>query len=114
MNAIATSTRSVVGDFIAAVNQHDRDQVLALVTADCMIEIPTAPPAGIRFETQPENQSFWTDVLSADEESLSLDPSSATTEDRAVIRWRSVRQHGIYIVRVRDGTVSELMVYGWD
>lgn len=114
MNALAPSTRTVAGDFIAAANKHSLEDVVALLTSDCVIDVPTVPPAGIKYVSAAEAGGFWADALSADGDSLIVDERIAATDDRAVLRWRSARRHGLYIVQVREGRISNVIVYGWE
>jgi ketosteroid isomerase-like protein len=51
--------------FTAALNSHDLDAVLALVTDDIVFESTSPPPDGARFEGQDAVRQVWGQMLAA-------------------------------------------------
>lgn len=102
-----------------AVNRHDIDAMMALLTDDIVWDT-TTPPDGQRFEGRAA-------VRAAGEEFLNSSPNATfeTEEvialgDRAVARWvyrwvdrdgKEGHVRGVDVYKVRDGKVAEIISY---
>ena len=103
----------------AAVNDHDVDAFLALMTDDVVWE-STTPPDGERFEGKAA-------VRAAGEEFFASSPNARfeTEEvvalgDRALARWnyhwiddagKAGHVRGVDVYRIRDGKIAEILSY---
>ncbi len=99
-----------------ALNRHDVDAVMALMTDDCVFENTYPPPDGERFEGQAAVRSFWEDMLRASPDAHFEAEELFATGDRCTVRWRYTfngTQHvrGVDVLRVRDGKVAEKLAY---
>jgi ketosteroid isomerase-like protein len=114
------ATLMTIHAFNAALNAHDIDAVMALMTDDCIFENTWPAPDGERYEGQSAVRAFW--------EKLIADSPSAFFEleevfafgDRAAQRWRYTwvdadgnpgHIRGVDLFRVTDGKVSEKLAY---
>lgn len=114
------ATLLTIHAFNAALNAHDIDAVMALMTDDCLFENTWPAPDGERYQGQPAVRAFW--------EKLIADSPSAFFEleelfaigDRATQRWRYTwvdsdgnpgHIRGVDVFRVTDGKVSEKLAY---
>jgi ketosteroid isomerase-like protein len=113
--AMNDETQSVVEQFSAALNRHDVDAMMALMTDDCVFENTYPPPDGERFVGQAAVRAFWEqffrDAPGADIQSEEL----IVAGDRCMVRWRyswgDGHIRGADIFRMRDGKVAEKMSY---
>jgi len=92
--------------FTAAINAHDLDAVLALVTDDIVFEATSPAPDGTR----------WGDLLAATPKArFAIEEQFSDGSERAVVRWRydwgEGHVRGVDIIRVRDGRVAESLAY---
>ena len=120
MDESTATTIATIEAFNDALNRHDVDAVMALMTEDCVFENTYPPPDGERFTGQAAVRDFW--------EGLIRDSPSAHFEteelfasgDRCTTRWRyrytnadgsTGHIRGADIFRVRDGKVAEKLSY---
>jgi ketosteroid isomerase-like protein len=121
--ATATTTAdtlTTIHAFNDALNRHDVDAVMALMTDDCVFENTWPAPDGERHEGQAAIRAFW-ERLIADSPAAHFDLEEIfATGDRATQRWRytwvdsqGVAGHirGVDVFRVRDGKVAEKLAY---
>src|SRR4051812_46170664 len=113
-------TIAVVERFGDALNRHDVDAVMALMTDDCAFENTYPPPDGERFEGQTAVRGFWEGMLRASPDAYFETEELIAVDDRCVTRWRytfigadGTRGHvrGADLFRVRDGKVAEKYSY---
>lgn len=118
--AQAEETAAVVERFNAALNRHDVDAVMALMTADCVFENTYPPPDGERHEGQAAVRAFWEAMLRSTPDARFETEELFAAADRCVVRWRydftgadGIGGHirGIDLFRVRDGKVAEKFAY---
>ena len=109
------STESVVRAFNDALNAHDVDAVMALMTDDCVFENTSPPPDGERFTGQAAVRAFWEQFLRESPRAHFDAEELIATGDRCVVRWRydwgDGHIRGIDLFRVRDGKVAEKLAY---
>ena len=98
--------------FTAALNAHDLDAVLALVTEDIVFESASPPPDGTRYEGRAAVAQVWGDLLASTPKArFAVEEQFSDGSGRAVVRWRldwgEGHVRGVNIVRVRDGQLAE-------
>ena len=113
-------TRAAIDRFNDALNRHDVDAVMAVMTADCVFENTWPPPDGGRYEGQAAVRAFWENMLRASPDARFDAEETVVAGDRCVVRWRYTytgddgQQHhlrGIDLFKVRDGLVAEKLAY---
>jgi ketosteroid isomerase-like protein len=110
------ATIAAVTAFNDALNRHDLDAVMALMTADCRFENTYPPPDGERYTGQAAIRAFWEEMLRSSPDAHFETEELFATGDRCVVRWRYTfngGQHlrGVDILRVRDGQIAEKLAY---
>ena len=114
------TTRDVIEAFNAALNRHDIDAVMALMTPDCVFENTMPVPDGERFEGQEAVRGFWEMLVANSPQAHFSTEELITAGDRAVVRWRyhwvdaagtPGHVRGIDLFRVQDGLVAEKLSY---
>jgi ketosteroid isomerase-like protein len=118
---VATAmTVATIEQFNAALNRHDVDAVMALMTNDCIFENTYPPPDGERYEGQAAVRHFWERMLRSSPDAAFATEEMVAAGDRCVVRWRytytgadgrSGHIRGIDLFRVRDGKVAEKLAY---
>jgi ketosteroid isomerase-like protein len=112
------ATIEAVQRFNDALNSHDVDAAIALMTDDTVFE-STSPPDGERYVGAAAVRAVW-EQLFADAPTAHFDTEEMiATGDRCVVRWmytweeRGAQQHvrGVDVLRVRDGKVAEKLAY---
>jgi ketosteroid isomerase-like protein len=102
--------------FTAAINAHDLDAVLALVTDDVVFESTSPPPDGARYQGRAAVAQVWGDLLASTPKArFAIEEQFSAGPERAVVRWRyewgEGHVRGVDIIRVRDGHVAESLAY---
>jgi ketosteroid isomerase-like protein len=119
-DALTTATAEVIERFSNALNRHDVDEVMALMTGDCIFENTYPAPDGQRYEGQQAVRAFWEDFFHSSPHALFSTEESFASADRCVVRWvydwqdtdgQSGHVRGVDIFRVRDGKVAEKLAY---
>lgn len=115
MDAVSSATASTVRIFNDALNGHDIDAVMSLMTEDCIFENTFPAPDGTHHEGASSVRAELGKFLSGsplahfDEEEL------IACHDRCIVRWRYTwgdgYVRGVDVMRVRDGKVSEKLSY---
>ncbi|HEY7035429.1 MAG TPA: nuclear transport factor 2 family protein [Thermomicrobiales bacterium] len=113
-------TLATVHAFNDALNRHDVDAVMALMTDDCVFENTWPTPDGERYEGQAAVRAFW-ERLIAESPAAHFDLEEIfAVDDRATQRWRYTwvdsagaagHIRGVDVFRVRDGKVAEKLAY---
>ena len=118
--AQTASTIQVINRFNEALNRHDVQAVMALMTDDCIFDNTYPPPDGELFEGQEAVRHFWEEFFRSSPGAVFYSEEMFAHEDRCVIRWRynwtntdGSRGHvrGVDVLRVRDGKVAEKLAY---
>jgi ketosteroid isomerase-like protein len=114
------ATRQTIDRFNDALNRHDVDAVMTLMTEDCIFENTSPFPDGQRFSGQAEVRDFWTSFLAGSPAAHFDAEEIVTAGDRCVVRWKytwknadgtSGHIRGIDLFKVRDGKVAEKLAY---
>lgn len=115
-----TNSIQIILQFNDALNEHDVDGMMRLMTADCVFENTSPPPYGERFEGQADVRAFWTDFFQGSQ-TCSIEPEEVfAVDDRVVMRWiyRWVgldgmpgQIRGIDLYRLKDGLIAEKQSY---
>lgn len=114
------TTRELIERFNAALNAHDTDTVMALMTPDCVFENTFPAPDGERFTGHEAVRGFWQRLLNGSPQARFTTEELFTAGDRAVARWRydwvdaegtPGHVRGVDLFRVRDGRVAEKLSY---
>jgi ketosteroid isomerase-like protein len=113
-------TLQVLNQFDQAFNQHDVDQIMALMTDDCVFENTYPPPDGTRLEGQAAVRAYWEQLFRESPQALFVAEELFACADRGVVRWRYTwvdaqgqpgHVRGVDIFRVRAGKVAEKFSY---
>jgi len=120
MDASTAESQAVVERFNDALNAHDIDAVMALMTDDCLFENTYPSPDGERYEGQAPIRRFWEKLIEGSPHAHFAAEELFATGDRVVVRWRytwkgddGIEGHvrGVDLFRVRDGKVAEKLAY---
>jgi ketosteroid isomerase-like protein len=102
--------------FTAAINAHDLDTVLGLLTDDIVFESTSPPPDGARYQGRAAVAQVWGDLLASTLKArFAVEEQFSDGSGRAVVRWRyewgEGHVRGVDIIRVRDGRLAESLAY---
>jgi ketosteroid isomerase-like protein len=102
--------------FTAALNSHDLDIVLGLVTDDIVFESTSPAPDGARYEGRDAVRQVWAEMLAATPQArFSVEEQFSDGSHRAVVRWcydwGDGHVRGVDIIRVRNGRLAESLAY---
>ena len=115
MDEITRITQETVRRFNEAMNLHDVDAVMALMTDDCNFENTQEPPDGTRYTGAVEVRAFWTKFLADSPKARFTEEDLIAAGDRCVVCWRydwgDGHVRGVDVMRVRDGKISEKFSY---
>jgi ketosteroid isomerase-like protein len=109
----------VVVRFNDAFNRHDVDQIMGLMTEDCVFE-GTGPPDGERLVGHRAVRSFWERFFSSSPDARFDFEEIFSCDDRAVVRWvyrwstiegEPGHVRGIDVFRIREAKVAEKLSY---
>jgi ketosteroid isomerase-like protein len=110
-----TDTLSLIHQFHDALNRHDVDGMMALMTDDCVFENTFPAPDGTRFEGQMAVCGFWREFFAGSPQAHIEVEESFAAGERGIIRWRykwgDGHIRGVDVFRVRDGKISEKLSY---
>ncbi len=109
-------TMTAVNQFNDALNRHDLDAVMALMTDDCVLDTTWPPPDGQRITGQAAVRAYWEQMLQSSPDAHFETEEMFATGDRCTVRWRYTfngTQHirGVDVLRVRDGKLAEKLAY---
>ncbi len=106
--------------FQDAWNRHDVDEVMDLMTEDCVFESTSPPPDGERVEGSPAMRAFWTRFFEQSPQAFIEIEDLFACGEQATMRWRyqwdaepGQQDHvrGVDVYRLRDGKVAEKLSY---
>jgi len=102
--------------FTAAMNSHDVDAVMALVTDDIVFESTSPPPDGARYQGRDAVRQIWADMLAGTPQArFAVEEQFAAGPRRAVVRWRydwgDGHVRGADLIAIRDGRIAESLAY---
>jgi ketosteroid isomerase-like protein len=106
----------VAGRFEAALNAHDLDAAMDLVSDDVVFESTTPAPDGARYEGRDALRQVLGEMMASTPEArFSTEEEFSDGTDRAVVRWRydwgEGHVRGVDILRIRDGKIAESLAY---
>lgn len=111
---------ALVQQFNEALNRHDTDAMMALMTPDCVYENTLPPPDGKRYEGQAAVRAFWQEFFAASPHAAIELEELVAAGDRCTARWmyrwkeadgRGGYVRGVDVFRVRDGRIAEKLSY---
>jgi len=111
---------AMLATFSAAFGRGDVDQIMALMTEDCVFESTTPAPDGTRFTGADAVRGVWIDVFGGTPGAAFTEEESFVHADRGVLRWRfswtepdgtAGHVRGVDVLRFRDGRVCEKLSY---
>ncbi len=120
MDEMTAATIATVEQFNDALNRHDVDAVMALMTDDCIFENTWPAPDGERYVGQEAVRGFWEGMLSNSPTAFFTTEELFAHGDRCTTRWQynysnadgsTGHIRGADIFRVRDGKVAEKFAY---
>lgn len=115
MDEISQATQSVVRAFNQAMNKHDLDAVMSLMTQDCIFENTQAVPDGTRYEGAIAVRAFWEEFLRETPNARFDEEELIACGDRSIVLWSydwgNGHVRGVDVMRVREGKVCEKFSY---
>lgn len=117
---LSLATLEAVARFNKAVNQHDLEATMALMTDDCIFENTYPPPDGKRFEGQDAVRGFWKEFFESSPRARFEFEETFASGERAFARWlyrwtdekgQPGHIRGVDVFRIRDGKVAEKLSY---
>jgi steroid delta-isomerase-like uncharacterized protein len=115
-----SNTQALIQQFHDALNRHDIDAMMALMSEDCIFENTFPAPDGTRFVGQKAVRGFWHEFFTASPQAFIEIEEIFALGERGVIRWRYAwvdaqgkagHVRGVDIFRVREGKISEKLSY---
>ena len=102
--------------FTAAMNSHDLDAVLALISDDIVFESTSPSPDGARYHGKDAVGQVWGEMLATTPQArFSVEEQFSDGRERAVVQWRydwgDGHVRGVDVVRVRGGRLAESLAY---
>lgn len=105
----------VVDAFNAALNAHDVEAALALMTDDAVFESTSPTPDGLRYVGPAQIRAVWTKLFEDSPQADFEVEEVFAAGDRVVQRWRydwgEGHVRGVDVFTVRDGLVAEKLSY---
>ncbi len=117
---LTDSTIETITRFNDAINRHDLETTMALMTDDCIFENTYPAPDGERFSGQTEVRGFWKTFFETSPNAYFEFEEVFASGERAFVRWlyrwmdgegRPGHIRGVDIFRVRLGRVAEKLSY---
>ena len=111
---------SIVQQFNDAFNRHEIDDIMQLMTTDCVFENSFPAPNGEVYEGQAAVRAFWERFFVASPQARFEFYDLFTSEDRAVVRFtyywidkdgKKGHVQGVDILRLRSGKIAEKLTY---
>jgi ketosteroid isomerase-like protein len=117
--AVSAETASVLARFNDAFGRGDTDEVMSLMTEDCVFENTLPAPDGERHVGARDVREFWSQFFASTPSARFEAEETIVLGDRAVVRWvfhwenDGVAGHvrGIDLFKIRDGKVAEKLSY---
>jgi ketosteroid isomerase-like protein len=120
LDPVSAATRTAIERFNEAFNRHHVDDIMALMTADCIFENTDPAPDGTRHEGQAAVRAVWEQFFKQSPHAHFETEEDFYAGDRGVVRWlyRWVEAdgtpghvRGVDIITVRDGKVAAKLAY---
>jgi ketosteroid isomerase-like protein len=102
--------------FTTALNSHDLEAVMALITDDIVFESTSPSPDGTRYEGRDAVRQVWGEMLASTPQArFSVEEQFSAGTGRAIVRWRydwgDGHVRGVDVIRVRNGQIAESLAY---
>jgi ketosteroid isomerase-like protein len=119
-SAVTANTIKTVERFNDAFNRHDVDDIMALMTDDCVFESTSPAPDGMRSQGQKAVRSVWQELFKSSPNASFETEEVFAAGDRCVVRWvyhwvgqdgKPGHIRGLDLFRIRDGKVAEKLSY---
>ncbi len=109
-------TLDLMDRFTTALNSHDLEAVMALVTDDIVFESTSPAPDGTRYEGRDAVRQVWGEMLAGTPQArFSVEEQFTVGAGRVIVRWRyewgDGHVRGVDVIRVRDGQIAESLAY---
>jgi ketosteroid isomerase-like protein len=120
VDSLTRSTWETISNFNQAVNDHDLEATMALMTNDCVFENTYPPPDGERFSGQAAVRAFWKEFFETSPDARFEFEEIFASGERAFVRWlyrwknadgTSGHIRGVDVFRVSEGKVAEKLSY---
>jgi len=114
------ANHATLARFSAAFGAGDVDQIMALMTDDCVFESTDPAPDGRRYDGAAAVREVWRSLFDETPDAVFEEEESFVCKDRGVLRWRfgwtgpdgtPGHVRGTDVLRFRDGKVSEKLSY---
>lgn len=119
MDEETKNTLEVINKFNKAFNSHNVDEIMSLMTDDCIFENTRPVPDGERFVGQEGVRKFWEEMFTRSPHARFETEEIFAAGDRCTVRWiyywikegKEGHVRGVDVFRVRDGKVAEKFSY---
>src|ERR1700758_2447226 len=109
-------TYALLDRFTAALNAHDLNASMALVTDDIVFESTSPAPDGTRYEGREAVAKLWGEMIASTPKAhFTIEEHFCLDADRAIVLWRydwgDGHVRGVDIDWARDGKIFEILAY---
>lgn len=113
-------TLATVERFNDALNRHDVDGMMAMMSQDCVFENTFPAPDGTRFSGQAEVRGFWEEFFRSSPRANIQAGEIIVAGERCTVLWtyrwggndaQQGHVRGVDVIRVRDGKIVEKLSY---
>ncbi len=119
MNSETSKTLEIVNQFNQDFNNHNVNQIMELMTDDCVFENTRPSPDGERFVGQEKVRKVWEEMFVRSPKAKFETEEIFASGGRCVVRWiyhwerdgKEGHVRGVDIFKVRDGKVAEKLSY---
>ena len=119
MDSLTTYTLQTITKFNEAFNNHNVDEVMSLMTEDCVFENTRPVPDGERFEGQEKVRAFWIQMFERSPHAKFEIEETFAAGERCVVRWiynwikegKEGHIRGVDVFKVHNGKVAEKFSY---
>lgn len=116
---MSANSLAVVEKFNAAFNRHNVDEVMDLMTGDCIFENTNPAPDGARYEGAEAVRAFWENFFARNPDARFENEEIFVVGDRCVVRWiyrkskdgKPWHLRGVDVFKVVNGKVAEKLSY---
>lgn len=119
MDSLTTYTLQTITKFNEAFNNHNVDEIMSLMTEDCVFENTRPVPDGERFEGQEKVRAFWIQMFERSPYAKFETEETFAAGERCVVRWvynwikegKEGHIRGVDVFKVHNGKVAEKFSY---
>jgi len=106
--------------FHDALNAHDVEAMMALMTSDCVFDNTHPPPDGTRYEGAAAIRAFWDEFFRASPRAHIEIEEILALGSRCIMRWtyhwvetsgKAGHVRGVDLYRLEDGLIAEKLSY---